>query len=109
MGEANGSDDEVTAVERAAQIVEGLRATGSYETRYHGEQERAVLQRAGRIARATVKPRKMTARTFNGVFLAYWVDPTPLEKQIQRARLAEAVNAVQPRNWQQRLRRRGAP
>jgi hypothetical protein len=54
------------------------------------------------IARATLKPRRMTARSFDGVFVAHWSDPTPLEQEITWHRMVDVVNAAQPKNWQER-------
>lgn len=106
IGSGGGGAREVRAVEIAARVVEALRATGNYQAHYESDEERAVLQRAARIARATVRPRRITARTTAGVFYAVWSEPTPLEDELRWHQMVEAVNAVQPRNWEQRLARR---
>ncbi|MBO2461513.1 hypothetical protein [Actinomadura violacea] len=106
MGEGTdsggGGAREVRVVEIAARVVEALRATGNYQARYDNDEERAVLQQAARIARATVRPRRITARTTAGVFYAVWSEPTPLEDEVRWHQMVEAVNAVQPKNWRQR-------
>ena len=107
-GSDGGGAREVKAVEIAARVVEALRATGNYQARYDSDEERAVLQQAARIARATVRPRRITARTTAGVFYAVWSEPTPLEDELRWHQMVDAVNAVQPKNWQQRLARRQA-
>ncbi|TDD28851.1 hypothetical protein E1287_32085 [Actinomadura sp. KC06] len=74
-GQIDPVGGEVAAVELAARIAQALRATGQYQARYTTQDERAVLQRAGRIARATVKPRRITVRSGDG--LSSRRGPTP--------------------------------
>ncbi|MFD0686043.1 hypothetical protein [Actinomadura fibrosa] len=59
---------EVAAMEIIAQIMEALRSGGCYQTRYDNGDQRAVLQRSGRIARAAFAPRRITARSSGSVF-----------------------------------------
>ncbi|TYB49725.1 hypothetical protein [Actinomadura chibensis] len=75
-------------------MVENLRATGNYTAKYRDEEERRVLQRAGRIARETVKPRRMSFRSVGGAFAAWWTDPTPLEDEITTLRAMDAIDAA---------------
>lgn len=101
MGAPDPGDAEIAAVEIAAQIVEHLRASGEYVAKYDTDDQRPVYQRAGRIARATVKPRKMAARTFDGTFVAWWTEPTPLEQEIREHKKLEMVIKIQPSHFKE--------
>ncbi|MFI6514985.1 hypothetical protein ACIBF1_05420 [Spirillospora sp. NPDC050679] len=85
-------EHEMRAVEIAGSMVEHLRATGNFVGKYDGEHERKIFQRAGRIAKATVRPRKLAFRSAGGTFAAWWVYPTPLEREMSELRARDAVD-----------------
>ncbi len=96
MDDLTPAEVELLAVERAAQIVEFLRGRGSFVAKYSTEEDRAVWQRAGRIARQSVSPRKMSAHSVEDTFVACWTEPTDLEREMYTLKAREVMDALGP-------------